>query len=209
MNEQVSPSKKVSAKERCMTVAMQLITEQGIEKLSIREVARHAGLSSTAPYRHFASREALLAALAEESFELFGDELRNACPGGVHNMTMQLFEDMGCAYINFAQKNPERYRLMFTEFVGEPEDYPELGDAGGEAFNVLQQSIEVLQRVGVFKEGDSEQIATYVWAVIHGWTSLYLAGRLQRYIAESDDARHVEEAFLVNFRYAVKGFSAA
>src|SRR5256885_13335679 len=90
------------------------LEKQGITALSMREAARRVGVSHNAPYRHFADREALLAALAAQGFEMLGQAMRGHAGRA-----------MGEAYVRFALQYPQRFRLMF----GGPimlEKYPRL-----------------------------------------------------------------------------------
>src|SRR5258706_5651107 len=89
-----------------MLTAGQMLEKEGLEALKLREVARRAGVSHSAPYRHFAQREALLAALAAEGFERLGAAQRKAAEAGG-------LRAMGEAYVAFALENPQRFRLMF------------------------------------------------------------------------------------------------
>src|SRR5689334_19621575 len=89
-----------------LLTAGKMLEKEGLEALTLREVARRAGVSHSAPYRHFAEREALLAALAAEGFERLGAAQRKAAEAGG-------LRAMGEAYVAFALENPQRFRLMF------------------------------------------------------------------------------------------------
>jgi AcrR family transcriptional regulator len=97
--------------------ALGLIEKEGPASLSLREVARRAGVSTAAPYRHFPSREALLAAVAEEGFRLLGDEIRRAI--AAHDDAPRCLGEAGIAYVLFAAAHPSRYNVMLS---------PELAD---------------------------------------------------------------------------------
>src|SRR2546427_8857402 len=85
-----------------LRAAGERLEKQGITALSLREAARRVGVSHNAPYRHFADREALLAALAAQGFEMLGQAMRGQTGRG-----------MGEAYVRFALQYPQRFRLMF------------------------------------------------------------------------------------------------
>ena len=86
--------------------AGKILEKEGLDALSLREVARQAGVSHNAPYRHFAEREALLAALAAKGFEMLAQaQQAAAAKGGLRAM--------GEAYVLFALEHPQRFRLMF------------------------------------------------------------------------------------------------
>src|SRR5919106_3067320 len=90
-----------------LQTAAKILEKQGLVALSLRELARLAGVSHNAPYRHFPDRDSLLAALAAEGFELLGDALQS-----------RPRREMGEAYVEFALAHPERFRLMFGGLAG-------------------------------------------------------------------------------------------
>ncbi|MBR9812506.1 TetR/AcrR family transcriptional regulator [bacterium] len=179
-----TPSQSASTRDRCLDAALSVLQEVGPEALSLREAARRAELSPTAPYRHFADKEAMLAALAERGFGLFEAALRSASPEGLHMMTLDRFQDMGQQYVQFAYDNPDYYRLMFGGVIPSHEAHPALHQAGEQAFGVLLQSIELLQRFGAIKAAPARRLAAHVWALCHGYAALHIEGRV----------RHIEEA---------------
>src|SRR5690349_9700618 len=85
-----------------LRAAGKMLEKQGPAGVSLREASRRAGVSHAAPYRHFADREALLAELAAEGFEMLAEALRGHAG-----------RDMGEAYVRFALEHPQRFRLMF------------------------------------------------------------------------------------------------
>jgi len=197
------PDKKaLGGREACLRTALHQLRDIGPERLSLREVARDAGVSPGAPYRHFPNREALLAALAERAFRSFSDFLLEACPRGVHLITLDEFREMGRQYIRFAMRNPESYRLMFTSIVREHRDYPELWTANRESFLILVTAVEVLQRLAALRTAPSIVVAAHVYATYHGFVSLYLEQRID------DTARSVEaivQRFEPHFDLLLKG----
>src|SRR5919206_2322086 len=85
-----------------LRTAAKTLEKEGLGALSLRELARRAGVSHNAPYRHFPDRDSLLAALAAEGFEMLGDALEK-----------RPRREMGEAYVEFALAHPQRFRLMF------------------------------------------------------------------------------------------------
>lgn len=164
--------------ERCLAHGLRLLREVGPDRLSLREVARAAGLSSAAPYRHFPNKEALLAALAARGFALFEASLLAGCPKGVHLVTIDQFREMSRQYVRFATAHPDYYRLMFGNLIRDHREYPALWDAAQQAFKVLTTMVEVLQRDGSFRAGDSRVISSHLWSLCHGFVDLHLNGRL-------------------------------
>lgn len=158
-----------------LDASLALISEEGFGALSLREVARRAGVTHAAPYRHFADKEALLAAVAEE---------------GLRAMTLRMKERMarettperrlcacGVAYVLYALENPSHFRVMFGPHFTKP---PDMASADEElnSFGLLMGTITEGQRAGVFREGAPQTLALLCWSLVHGLASLLVDGQL-------------------------------
>ena len=143
-----------------LRAAGRTLEKRGIGALSLREAARHAGVSHNAPYRHFPDREALLVALAAEGFAMLGERLRGQ-PGRA----------MGEAYVRFALEQPQRFRLMFGGVLPMAK-YPELRAAADAAYQALQQAFKEMPR--------PELAAAAAWSLVHGLAHLLLDGHFER-----------------------------
>lgn len=154
--------------------ASELLEKQGPEAIVLREVARQAGVSHNAPYRHFESREALLAALAAEGFSAFA--ARMAAAAG---------PQMGEAYVGFAMERPQLFRLMFGGVVKLGSD-EQLARAAKGAYDGL---------VGAFRArgdvADPEIAAAAAWSLVHGLSHLLLDGHFPQARAEAGRAELV------------------
>ncbi len=163
--------------------ALALINEKkDARTLSLREVARRAGVSNAAPYRHFADKDALLAALAEKGFRMLTDFLRD----GVDSVEDPLLglQASGVAYVRFAIAHPSYYRVMFSAFQPGESTCPELSEAGQASFAVLVEAIVAAQAAGKAKSGDPQQLAWVAWALVHGLAMLII----ERQLPLMDDA---------------------
>jgi AcrR family transcriptional regulator len=129
-----------------------MLEKEGLERLSLREVARRAGVSHNAPYRHFPDRDSLLAALAAEGFREFGDALEK-----------RPRREMGEAYVEFALAHPQRFRLMF----------------GGQRGMSDQRAYEALKASFVDLGDDAQYAAAAAWALVHGLAHLLLDGHFE------------------------------
>lgn len=157
--------------------AIALISTAGVSDLSLRQVARHIGVSHNAPYRHFEDKEALLAAVAEEGFKaltLTMETARQDTPPG----TKAALTAIGSAYVRFALAHPAHYRVMFSEFRSNFHDYPSLAAAGQKAFMVLVSTIAAGQTAGIFKAADPWELARVAWSLVHGQALLILDHRI-------------------------------
>lgn len=154
------------------------IRAQGVDNLSLRALARKVGVSATAPYRHFADKEALLAEIAALAFV----ELAQATIQPLLEISPAIdkIRLATAAYVNYATQNPEKYRLMFGPAIKDREAYPHLVESGEAAFALLRQFIEEGQKSGAFVPGPSQQMAGSIWAGVHGYALMHIDGLYPR-----------------------------
>jgi AcrR family transcriptional regulator len=157
--------------------AIALITEQDVNSLSLREVARRVGVSHAAPYRHFADKESLLAAVAEEGFMRLTATMKAQVEQAPNDPLEQL-EATGVGYVKFALTHPSHYRVMFGRYRGEELPHPERAMLGGQAFQVLLDRIKVGQASGTVRSGEPSQLAWVAWSMVHGLAMLLIDRRL-------------------------------
>ena len=146
--------------------ARSLLEERGVEGLSLREVARRAGVSRTAPYHHFRNKEAMIAAVAEAGFAQLTAEMARI-PDDID--PYEQLDACGRAYLAFAFANPTLYRLMFGTKIESFSDHPELENSARCSFGLL---VERMARLG--SNGDPTPRAMAVWAAVHGLASLII-----------------------------------
>ncbi|MGO4572189.1 TetR/AcrR family transcriptional regulator [Microvirga sp. 2TAF3] len=145
----------------------ELVARKGPAALSLREVARAAGVSHNAPYRHFASREALLVAIAAEGFMT----LRAALLAAMSTQPQERLRELGKAYVRFALEHGADFLLMFGVAISKS-DYPELNEAADAAYDVLRRN------VAVNTSGNQEIQTLRAWAIAHGLANLVANGQL-------------------------------
>lgn len=160
-------------KEALVDAAEALLAEQGIDKLSLRAVARRTGVSQAAPYAHFDGRQALLAAVATRGFERLAGCLRTverADPDDVALTTR-----LARAYVAFALARPMLFRLMFGFELGSADD-PALRAAEEASYVPIRAAVaEQAEAEGVEQWADEASLAA--WALVHGLAMLILDGR--------------------------------
>lgn len=155
--------------------ATQLVEQGGPAALTLREAARLAGVSVAAPYRHFADREALLAAVLAEGFDgltAHTESARQAAPDA-----LAALRAVGIGYVEFAVAHPSVYRLMFGPECDKT-NHPALMAAGERALGVLVRSVQDAQAAGRIRPGPPETVALGGWSICHGLASLYVDGLL-------------------------------
>ncbi len=164
-------------REELLGACVQLIEAEGIGAVSLRRVAREAGVSPGAPYHHFADRAALLAALAEQGFELLGGRMRaaRAEAAGPRDALRALVE----TYVLFAREKPAHFQLMFRPELSHSKKHMEDKAAADSALDVVVQVVVECQRHKVVPPGDAGPFVMTIWALAHGLASLWLDGPLE------------------------------
>ena len=181
--------------------ALALIEKGGAAALSLREAARRAGVSAAAPYRHFRSREALLAAVAEEGFRLLGEEIRRAITA--HENPARRLGEAGIAYVLFAAANPSRFNVMFSPELADRRGHPSLEAAADETSRLLLTAVRDYQEAGWMSSGDPSVLQLSAWASVHGLASLITNGHVP---VRRDDPAQVEQIARAVVRSLVPGF---
>jgi AcrR family transcriptional regulator len=159
----------IELKEACVRAAHEVIAEHGIEALSLREVARKLGVSHQAPYRHYPTRDHLLAEVMRRCFEQFAVALDQREQSEDPSSDLRA---LGQAYLRFAATHPLEYRLMFNAPWPEKADHPTLVRDATHAFDILR---EVLSRVHGGKKAKKAAVdldAMFIWSTMHGLASI-------------------------------------
>jgi AcrR family transcriptional regulator len=133
-----------------LAAAWRMLEKEGLAGLSVREAARRAGVSHSAPYRHFADREALLTALVAEGFGRLNAALENRAG-----------RDLGEAYVAFALEHPQRFRLMFSRARANAD--------------VQARFAASFAHLGA----DAAAAGAAAWSLVHGLASLIVEGHLE------------------------------
>lgn len=164
-----------------LDAALALVGEGSVGNVSLREVARRAGVTYAAPYHHFKDKSALLAAVACQGFEMLIAEFERVAAR--HLPFPSEFLAMAEAYVTFALTHPSHYRVMFLPEVKESPEAEEFHAAGERAYNVL------LRQIARARPGESERehhvLATTIWAALHGISMLGIDGILQNTLPKS------------------------
>jgi AcrR family transcriptional regulator len=147
---------------------MELLEEDGATALSLRAVARRAGVSPGAPYRHYADRNALISAVAAVGYRELGAHLAAAHPSP---STPDDLAAVAIAYVHFALARPALFRVMFSE----PCDRDSSERVAATA--AISEYVGAIVRQS-FPGADVEAMSTAVWALVHGLAFLHLDGKL-------------------------------
>lgn len=162
-------------REALIAAALDLISKKGPAGFTFADAARAAGVSPAAPYRHFRDRDALMADLARRGFEGFAEALSRAWDGGKPSARAAL-ENVGRAYLKFAEKEPALFSAMFESGLNAA-DYPEVREAGERAFAVLREACEAaVATLPKERRPPSLMMALHIWSMSHGIAALFGRG---------------------------------
>ncbi|MEM7077107.1 MAG: TetR/AcrR family transcriptional regulator [Pseudomonadota bacterium] len=154
-----------------MELAIEEIAQQGTERLSLRLLARQAGVSQTAPYRHFPTKTCLLAALATRGFVELRERVRSIVESDAPIETR--FIGMGVSYVEFALENPVLYQLMFGGVVADFSAYESLQTAAKACYMEVRRCEQELIAAKRIPHEDV-RLGGAIWAGVHGIASLLL-----------------------------------
>lgn len=162
---------KKDAKDKYVEAALQIVAEKGMDGLSLREVARRLGVSHQTPYRHFPSREHVVAELIRRSFIAFSSGLKAV---DVQANPYDHLRAMGHAYLDFAQNHSLQYHLMFGTLMPQNEEHVEMRKESTAAFDLLLNAIESIRsyQSETVERPDLERDAMFVWSALHGFVEL-------------------------------------
>jgi len=162
-----------------LAAAEALLQSHGPGGMSLREVARVAGVSHAAPYRHFSNKSALLRALAQRGFARLHAAMSAAAAAVPHGPEQQLTA-AAVAYVGFAVSHAEIVRLMFGGHVEQAAD-----STDKDAFAVLLAIVESGIAAGVFRARDAGELAQVAWSTMHGLAMLITAQQLDVDVSDS------------------------
>jgi AcrR family transcriptional regulator len=153
--------------------ALDVIASDGPSALSLRDLARRAGVSHAAPAHHFKDRTGLLTAIAAEGFELLSSGLTEAAD----------LRDAGVRYVRFAREHPAHFQVMFTPGLLRENDV-ELTTAKALAAERLRAAVAAVPAGG--RGSDSRLAGVAAWSLAHGFATLLLSHNLDGPVGDQD-----------------------
>jgi len=168
-----------------LDAALHIVTTQGTQALTLRAVARLAGVSQAAPYRHFANKEAVLAAVAEDGFRSLVAAMREAAHA-CGDSPLERLRAIGLGYVTFAASHPSHFRVMFGREMADRSASPALRQLATETFDTVVGAITDCQRAGLVRStSPAAELALTAWSSVHGLSALLVDGVLDRPVAEA------------------------
>ena len=169
------PDEIESFRERLCDVAMRTFAEKGYQAVTLRGLAEKLGCSHATPYRYFAGKQEIFAAVCALGFDRFADALERAARATED--PEERVRALGRAYFRFATTQPHAYRIMFELRESAAESQTRYKVKEIRSWQALYQAVELAVQASVLA-GDPDVIAHQMWAGLHGLVSLHLAGKL-------------------------------
>ncbi|KJV09801.1 TetR family transcriptional regulator [Elstera litoralis] len=160
---------KRDVRQASLAEAKAIIADVGLEHLSLREVARRLGISHQAPYKHFPSRDHLLAEIVAQTFAEFAAYLDAVPRAGDPHADLA---SLGVAYLNYAARYPLDYRLMFGSTLPDPSTHPAMMHHARHAFDVLLSALARLPERSACSDAVRTQDALFIWSSLHGFAMM-------------------------------------
>jgi AcrR family transcriptional regulator len=203
---QVKPKKSDSyhhgdLKSELLETALKMLKTKSPNELSLRELAREAGVSQAAPYRHFKSKEELMAAIMTQGFELKSKYMQEAVEKNKDDV-LKMYYACALSYFKMGKNHPQHFKLMFGPEVIPDKEHQLLMHASCTSFALLKNMIVKCQDEKLIGGGDPYVRALHCWTVVHGFTMLYAEGRL-KWLGVTDE--NAEQAFLSLLSQYLKG----
>lgn len=187
MTSTKSQPEQTDVRRQVLDAAIEIVAVEGVEHVSMREVARRAGVSHQAPYHYFGDRAGIFAAIAEEGFRSLADKIEKINLDAPHEIVRRTFH----AYVNFGVTHTGHFRIMFRSDLCGIQTHPDTEVQASRAYDELLVTVELL--TGFPRESeDASTWASFLWSTAHGFATLITDGPL---IAKLPDSVSFEEHF--------------
>jgi AcrR family transcriptional regulator len=175
-------------RQQILRASIELIEDEGLAKLSMREVARRAGVTHQAPYHYFSDREAILGEIAEEGFRLLTQRMESAVSSEAGPQSIaQRLTAMGRSYVEFACAHPAHFRIMFRPELVNMERCPGAEAQGDLAFCTVTRVVHEACEAGLPAVPSEAALVATLWSFVHGLACLILDGPLAKKQAAGTD----------------------
>ncbi len=204
MSEKQKNYHKGNLKNKLISSGLEILSREGVESLSLRMVAKAAGVSHAAPYRHFDNKESLIAAIAEEGYKKLSNSIIQAASLYPEDPELQL-KEAGWGYISFALENPEHLKVMFGSFSDSC-----VFDKGT-SLDTLIELIRNCQIKGVIRDEDPLLLAITTWSTVHGLAIIFINNQMPDFglagpkISRENLARKIIDTLFEGLKSSGKG----
>lgn len=177
-------------KNALIQAGIEILSAEGVHGLSLRKVAQKAGVSHTAPYSHFADKQALIAAISTEGFRIIYKQL-SAVIKRYNDQPLRQMIEGAWAYTQFALSDPGHFKVTLSSVLEREKDYPAFVEMSRKSFGLVTRIVEACQTAGILRPGPADVTAISVWSNVHGFVSLLLEGQLFHSVLERYTVREL------------------
>ena len=176
--------------------ALQLVSEGGMEAVSVREAARRAGVSPGAPFRHFPSRDALMQAVAEEAQRRFRAEIEAALAGSPPGDPLGRFRALGLAYLRWAMRNPTHFEVISSRRLFDHDRAAAVASDNAELIALTERTLADAFAAGQLRSVDLKQVQIAGRALVYGFARMNIDGHFPRWGVAVPEAERTAAAIL-------------
>lgn len=166
-------------KNALIRAGIQVLAQDGVNGLSLRKVARKAGVSHNAPYAHFADKQALIASIAVDGHARISVLIEQVI-GQYPDDPLRQLVHLAWAYMQFGLESPAHYRIIFSGLIENEKRHPAFVQVSQHSLQLLNKIVADCQAAGVVRSDDCdvEMVAVSMWGLIHGLVSLVIEGQV-------------------------------
>jgi AcrR family transcriptional regulator len=164
-------------KESLVQMGLEILVKEGVESLTLREVARRVGVSHAAPYRHFADKNELIVAIADEGFTLLDEKLEETLKKNALRDTGAQITELAWTYVKFTFHHRSYMKVMFGSYVTDFTKYPGMEAKITRGRDLLESVILEGQKIKKLRDNDLRLMALSCWSMVHGVAMLLVERR--------------------------------
>jgi AcrR family transcriptional regulator len=177
-------------KNALIEAGIDILSREGVGALSLRKVARKAGVSHAAPYAHFADKQALVAAISTDGHEKIYRRIVGIVEQYPDDPLRQLVET-AWAYAEFGFEEPDLFRITFSGVVERERDYPDLVEMAGKNMGLVRALVKRCQAADILEPGEPDLVTVGVWGLVHGFVSLVQQGQVSHSVLDRYSLREM------------------
>jgi AcrR family transcriptional regulator len=185
-------------KNSLVSAGITILAKEGVPGLTLRKVARKAGVSHAAPYAHFSDKQALIAAISTEGFRRIYNSMDAAVASYVDDPLRQLIAG-AWAYFQFGLNDPDHFKVTFSGVLEKEKDYPAFVEISQQTFGRVVVIVEECQRKGILRAGPPDVLAVSIWAQLHGLVSLLIEGQISHTVLDRHSLKEIFVTALSQF----------
>lgn len=159
-------------RDALLSAAVDILEKDGVEGLSLRALAKATGVTQAAPYSHFADKDELLAAVAENGFQRLAFQMADDATGAPS--TEARIEKLIASYIRFAQAHKALFQVMFGRELADLKKFPTLAMTAGKSYSLISSALARRTQADV----DTRFLTVTIWSLCHGLTTLIIDDKI-------------------------------